>query len=230
MKLVLFDIDGTLLWSDGAGRSAITAALLDEMGATGPIEGFRFDGKTDPQIVHELMLAAEHPHAHSSSHIQAVCHRYVELLQRELAAGRRSPYVYPGVGELLDALEHRPDAVLGLLTGNLVDGARLKLASVGIDFDRFPVGAFGSDAAEREKLPAVAAARAAPLMGEAPRGDKIVIIGDTPADVTCGASVGARPIAVATGHYGVETLRAAGAYAVFEDFSDTDGVLAAIFA
>ncbi len=228
MKLVLFDIDGTLLWTDGAGRSAIGTALLAEMGSTGPIEGFRFDGKTDPQIVHELLRAFGNPHAESGTHVQAVCDRYVEMLEGELASGKRTPHVFPGVWELLDLIERRDDAVLGLLTGNLAAGARLKLASVGMEFDRFRVGAFGSDAAERGELPAIAAARAAELVGEPPTGEDIVIIGDTPADVTCGVGVGARAIAVATGSYGVAELAAAGAYAVFEDLLDTEGVLEAI--
>ncbi len=229
MKLVLFDIDGTLLWTDGAGRSAIRTALLAEMGSTGPIEGFRFDGKTDPQIVHELLRAFGNPHAESGAHVQAVCDRYVEMLEGELASGKRVPHVFPGVWELLDLIERRDDAVLGLLTGNIAAGARLKLASVGMEFDRFRVGAFGSDAAERGELPAIAAARAAELVGEISTGEEIVIIGDTPADVTCGAEVGARAIAVATGSYRVDELDAAGAYAVFEDLLDTERVLGAIF-
>jgi phosphoglycolate phosphatase-like HAD superfamily hydrolase len=230
MKLVLFDIDGTLLWSDGAGRSAIREALMAEMGTTGPIDGFRFDGKTDPQIVHELMHAAGHPHADSSAHVQAVCDRYVRVLEEELTSGQRVPRVLPGVAALLAVIERRSDAVLGLLTGNIAGGARLKLASVGIAIERFRVGAYGSDAAERDKLPAVAAARAEELMGGRPAGEQIVIIGDTPADVTCGESVGARAIGVATGFYAADALRAAGAFAVFEDLSDTDRVVSTIFA
>jgi phosphoglycolate phosphatase-like HAD superfamily hydrolase len=230
MKLVLFDIDGTLLWSDGAGRSAIREALMTEMGATGPIDGYRFDGKTDPQIVYDLMYAAGHPDADSAAHVQAVCDRYVQVLEGELAGGHSVPRLLPGVDALLGVIERRADAVLGLLTGNIVGGARLKLASVGIDMERFRVGAFGSDAAEREKLPAVAAARAEDVMGSRPTGDQIVIIGDTPADITCGASVGARAIAVATGFYAADALRAAGAFAVFEDLSDTDRVVSTIFA
>ncbi len=229
MKLVLFDIDGTLLWTDGAGRSAIGSALLAEMGLTVPLEGFRFDGKTDPQIVSELLCASGNPHAESAAHIQAVCDRYVKMLEGELTSDKRTPHVFPGVWELLDLIERRDDAVLGLLTGNIAAGARLKLASVGMEFDRFRVGGFGSDAAERGELPAIAAARAAELVGETPTGEEIVIIGDTPADVTCGAAVGARAIAVATGSYRADVLEAAGAYAVFEDLSDTERVLGAIF-
>lgn len=230
MKLVLFDIDGTLLSSDGAGRGAIRRALLDEMGTTGPIDEFRFDGKTDPQIVRDLMLAAGHPDAESEIHVQAVCDRYVQLLEREFEGGGRTSRVFPGVRELLDELEARGDVMLGLLTGNIAAGAKLKLAAAGIAMERFRVGAFGSDSADRRALPPVAAARAAELMGAEPRGEHIVIIGDTPADVTCGESVGARALGVATGSYVAADLHAAGAYAVFEDLSHTDGVVAAIFA
>jgi phosphoglycolate phosphatase-like HAD superfamily hydrolase len=230
MKLVLFDIDGTLLWSDGAGRSAICEALMAEMGTTGPIDGYRFDGKTDPQIVHELMDAAGHPHADSAPHVEAVCDRYLEVLEEELTSGQRVPRMLPGVWELLEAIEHRSDAVLGLLTGNLAGGAKLKLASVGIDIERFKVGAYGSDAAERGKLPTVAAARAAELMGGRLEGEQIVIVGDTPADVACGESVDARAIAVATGFFPADELRVTGAYAVFEDLLDTERVVSTIFA
>lgn len=228
MKLVLFDIDGTLLWSDGAGRGAIRKALLAEMGTTGPIDDFRFDGKTDPQIVRDLMIAAEHPQANSDEHVQAVCDRYVELLSHELADNSRNVRALPGVVELLDSLAEHSDLVLGLLTGNVLDGAKLKLRAAGIDFSLFRIGAFGSDSAAREELPSIAAERAAELMDELPSGAQIVIIGDTPADVTCGAEVGARAIAVATGAYTVDELIQAGASAVFEDLSDVPSVVAAI--
>src|SRR6266516_4248174 len=94
MKLVLFDIDGTLLWTDGAGRRAIHRALLDETGTAGPIETYRFDGKTDPQIVRELLALAGHPGATDDARIAAVCRRYVELLSVELAkpAGPRASW------------------------------------------------------------------------------------------------------------------------------------------
>jgi phosphoglycolate phosphatase-like HAD superfamily hydrolase len=229
-KLVLFDIDGTLLWSAGAGRSAIGEALLAEMGETGPIGEYRFDGKTDPQIIVELMLAAGHPDAESEGHIAAVCRRYLELLEEALASREHEVTVLPGVTRLLAALEDRPDALLGLLTGNLAHGATLKLTAAGIDPDRFRVGAFGSDAAARDELPAIATARAAPLMGYVPEGSHVIIIGDTPADVTCGQGVGARAIGVATGRHSVVELLAAGAHTAFDDLSDTEAVLTAIYA
>lgn len=229
-KLILFDIDGTLLWTDGAGRAAIRQALLAEMGATGPIDGFRFDGKTDPQIVRELMVAAGHPHADSRRHIDAVCTRYVQLLERELEKARERIRVFPGVVALLDHLTDRGDALLGLLTGNVAAGATLKLRAAGIGPDRFRVGAYGSDAPERPRLPAIAAERAAGLMGRRPQGADVVIVGDTPADMTCGVEIGARAIGVATGAYTTGDLEAAGAFAAFDDFADLRATATAIYA
>lgn len=228
-RLVLFDIDGTLVWTAGAGRSAITVALKEEMGETGPIEDYRFDGKTDPQIVVELMEAVGHPDARSESRVAAVCRRYLESLQGELERRRQAIKIYPGVLELLSTLEPRADAVVGLLTGNIEPGAALKLAAAGIEPTRFRVGAYGSDSAVRADLPAIAAARAAPLMGRVPQGRDVVIIGDTPADMTCGQGVGARAIGVATGSHSMVDLLAAGGDVAFEDLSETHSVLNAIF-
>jgi phosphoglycolate phosphatase-like HAD superfamily hydrolase len=228
-RLVLFDIDGTLVWTAGAGRSAIAVALIEEMGETGPIDDYRFDGKTDPQIVVELMEAAGHPDARSETHVAAVCRRYLESLQGELEHRRRAIRTYPGVLELLSALEPRTDVVLGLLTGNIEQGAALKLTAAGIDPARFRIGAYGSDSAVRADLPAIAAARAAPLMGRVPQGSDVVIIGDTPADMTCGQGIDARAIGVATGRHAVIELLAAGGHVAFDDFSDTQSVLHAIF-
>ena len=200
------------------------------MGTAGPIDdGYRLDGKTDPQIVRELMIAARHPHAESEDHIVRVCRRYVEVLERELAASGERSRMFPGVEPLIAELERRGDAVVGLLTGNVVDGAALKLRAVGLDPSRFRVGAYGSDSGVRSDLPAVAVKRAAPLMGRVPAGAQVVIIGDTPADVTCGIGVGARAIGVGTGHYTVDDLFAAGAYAAFPDLSDLDAVIGAIY-
>lgn len=228
-KLVLFDIDGTLLWSAGAGRSAIGQALLAEMGATGPIDGYRFDGKTDPQIVVELMTAAGHPDAESESRIAGVCRRYLELLKVELETRKTGIRLYPGIADLLAAMEQRHDGLLGLLTGNLALGAELKLTAAGVDPGRFRVGAYGSDSAVRAELPAIAAARAAPIMGRVPQGREIVIIGDTPADMTCGQGVGARALGVATGRHSVVDLLAAGADVAFDDLTSTHAVIDAIY-
>lgn len=231
MKLVLFDIDGTILWTDGAGRRAIRRAMVDEVGTAGPIDGYRLDGKTDPQIVRELLELAKHPAASDERTILAVCDRYVTLLAEELESPARRTRLFDGVSELLAALqphEAAGRALVGLLTGNLERGAALKLRSAGLDPARFAVGAYGSDSGHRPELPGIAARRAEQHTGRAVGGSDVVIIGDTPADVACGQPIGARTVAVATGSYDVAALRAAGAAHVFPSLADTAAVLEAV--
>ncbi|HTI65604.1 MAG TPA: haloacid dehalogenase-like hydrolase [Gemmatimonadaceae bacterium] len=227
MKLVLFDIDGTILLTNGAGKRAVHRALADVFGATGPAD-HRFDGKTDPQIVRELMRLEGHADEHIDARMQALLDRYVLYLHEELQASERPVRVMPGVFDLLGALEARPDVLMGLLTGNLAAGARAKLAAAGIDPRRFRVGAYGSDHEIRGELPAVAQRRAREELGIAVEGSDVVVIGDTPADLHCGRSIGARAIGVATGHYSVEELRSHAPAAVFQDLSCTADVLRAI--
>lgn len=227
-KLVLFDIDGTLLLSDGAGRRAIHAALGDHGVDTASGAEIRFDGKTDPQIVRELLEAAGHPAPDDPGRIAGVLEKYLSHLERDLVEHGHRSRVMPGVPALLDALEADTRVLLGLLTGNVVPGARLKLRAAGLDPERFLVGAFGSDHAHRGELPAIAANRAAPHFGRIPTGSEVVIIGDTPADVRCADGIGARTVAVATGGYTVAELEEAGAHAVFADFSEVGRAVEAI--
>jgi phosphoglycolate phosphatase-like HAD superfamily hydrolase len=227
MKVVLFDIDGTILWTDGAGRRAVHQALEDVFGHAVP-EGHEFDGKTDPQIVRELLALGGLALHQLTERLPRVLERYVELLREELAGGDHADKVYPGIRPLLDALEARDDVLLGLLTGNVRDGAIAKLTAVGITPDRFKVGAFGSDHADRPELPAIARARAERVLGSPVSGRDVIVIGDTPADMGCGRGIGARAIGVATGRYSIAALRACDAAAVFADLSDTSAVMRAI--
>ncbi|MBA3890659.1 MAG: haloacid dehalogenase-like hydrolase [Gemmatimonadaceae bacterium] len=227
MKLVLFDIDGTILWSDGAGRRALHHALTEVFGSVGPAD-YWFDGKTDPQIVRELMDHEGFAADEIERRLPATLALYLERLQHELADPAHGADVLPGVRELIDTLEARDDVVLGLLTGNVAPGARAKLGRVGIDFERFPVGAFGSDHAVRPELPAIAQRRCRELLDLDVPGERVVVIGDTPADLTCGLAIGARAIGVATGRFSVDELRAHNPHAVFEDLSDTGRVVAGI--
>lgn len=227
-KLVLFDIDGTILLSAGAGRRSILAAIAGTVADPDKLPTIRFDGKTDPQIVTELLAAAGHPDPDEPDRIGLVLERYVKHLEQDLAANGHQSRVMPGIPPLLDALEREPGVLLGLLTGNVAPGARLKLRAAGLDPDRFRVGAYGSDHSERPCLPPIAVERAEPLAGRRLAGAEIVIIGDTPADVMCAASVGARTIAVATGGFTVADLEATGADVVFVDLSDTDRAMEAI--
>jgi len=227
-RLVLFDIDGTLLLTAGAGRRAIVAAIGEEMGPSERFARVRFDGKTDPEIVTELLEAAGRPGPHQAGHVQTLCRRYVDLLARELEQSAAGITVMPGIHPLLQRLETEDEVVLGLLTGNMAEGATLKLRAAGLDPACFRVGAFGSDSARRPELPPIAARRAEPYFGRVPSGSEVVIIGDTPADIACGVCISARAVAVATGAYSVADLAACGPHAVFQDLSDTDRVLEAI--
>jgi phosphoglycolate phosphatase len=227
MKLVLFDIDGTLLRSDGAGKRAIHRALLEVFGATGPAD-YHFDGKTDRQIVRELMRFEGHRDEHIDASMQRLLELYLGYLHEELATSTGRARLLPGVATLLDALELRQDIILGLLTGNLEGGARAKLAAVGLEFDRFRIGAFGSDHEHRPELPAIARTRTKGQLGIDIRGEAMLVIGDTPADLTCGRSLGANAIGVATGRFSVEELLQHQPVAVFRDLSDTESVLRAI--
>ena len=229
-KLILFDLDGTLLWSDGAGRAAIHQALVNEMGTADPVESVPLAGRTDMAIARELLRTSNHPEAESDECVRRVCDRYVELLEGELQSSERNIRVYVGVHELLTLLGARTDNVVGLLTGNVEQGATLKLKAAGIDPAQFHVAAYGSDAYDRDALPPIAVERAGPVMGRIARGHDVVIIGDTPADMTCGNGIGARAIGVATGPFDVAELEEAGGYAVFSDFSDTEAVVTAIHA
>lgn len=226
-RLVLFDIDGTLLLSDGAGRRAIHRALIEIFGDTGPAD-HRFDGKTDPQIVRELMRSVGHEDAHIDERMEELFTRYIACLREELQDAEHHAAALPGVPELLDALARRVDVTLGLLTGNLVDGARAKLEAVGIDPELFRVGAFGTDHELRPRLPEIAQRRARDMLGFEVPGSHVVIIGDTPADVECGRGIGARAIGVATGRFSTDELAAHGAVAVFENLLDTKAVISAI--
>lgn len=227
MKVVLFDIDGTLLLSGGAGRVAMEAALLETFGTAGP-KGHRYDGKTDRLIVRETMRSTGFSDVEVDARMDLVLERYLLRLRVVLAEGSRRAYTLPGVRELVDAVERADDLVLGLLTGNIVVGAEAKLRAVSLDPARFRVGAFGSDHEERPALPPIARARASELLGAEVPGDRLVIIGDTPADVECGRGIGARAIAVATGGFTTDELRTHRPAAAFDDLRETARVLEAI--
>jgi phosphoglycolate phosphatase-like HAD superfamily hydrolase len=157
--------------------------------------------------------------------METVIDRYIAGLQMELSDQRRQVKMYDGVAKLIDTVHERDDLVLGLLTGNIEPGARLKLSAVGLDFTHFRINAFGSDHETRSELPAVAHRRMRDTFGVELAGRDVIVIGDTPADVQCGRALGVRAIAVATGRYSVDDLRAYEPYAVFENLGDTAAVL-----
>jgi phosphoglycolate phosphatase len=227
VKLVLFDLDGTILWTDGAGRRAMTGALLEVFGGHGP-QSYAYDGKTDRQIVRDLMRLEGHRDDHIDAQLTTLLDLYLANLETELRDPAHERLLLPGVRELLDALEERDDVILGLLTGNVAPGAAAKLRAVGLDPARFKVGAFGSDHEMRPELPAIAQRRARETLGVEIAPVDMFVIGDTPADIECGRDAGAHTIGVATGRYGVEELRSHGASVVFENLRDTAAVLETI--
>lgn len=229
MKLVLFDIDGTLLWTDGVGRRSMEGALEAVFGVRGD-PAYRYDGKTDKQIAREQMRGAGVDDATITARMDDVLTAYVERLHADLANNPSGARLCDGALPLLDAIEQHRGTTLGLLTGNIEVGARGKLGAVGVSFDRFHVNAFGSDHEDRPQLPAIAQARAQQYFGAPVPGERIVIIGDTPADIHCGRSIGVRAIGVATGRYSVTDLAAHAPAAVFPTLSDTAAVLEAILA
>ena len=229
--VVLFDIDGTLLASGGVGRRAFEGALESRLGALGArgAPDYRYDGKTDRQIGRDVLRHAGRSHAEIDLMLDELIADYLVRLREELDAGAPGMRVHAGILPLLDALEARDDAVLGLLTGNVMAGAALKLGAAGIEPARFLVGAFGSDHELRSELPPIAQRRASALLRCDVPGRSMVIIGDTPADVQCGRGIGARAIAVATGHFSVTDLGEHAPHAVFADLTDIAAVLEAIF-
>lgn len=227
-RLILFDIDGTLMSAGAAPKRAFRRALEDVFGTTGPIDHHEFSGKTDPQIARELLRLAGLDDAEIDPLLPALFEAYLAELALELAGDDYAPVVHPGVREVLDALTAHPEAPLvGLLTGNVERGAALKLGSVGLS-EPFRMGAYGSDSERRDELPAVAVARARAIAGREYRGDEVIVIGDTPHDVSCGRSLGVYALAVATGSYDAGALRDAGAHLVLDDLSDTSRVLDAL--
>ena len=227
MKVVLFDIDGTLLLSDGAGRRAMEKVLLETFGDVGPAS-YRYGGKTDKLIVRETMRLVGIPDNAIEAAMEHVIAAYLRNLREELTGTANAARVLPGVYALLDAVERHSDLVLGLLTGNVMEGAGVKLRAVQLNPERFKVGAFGSDHEERPMLPPIALQRASALLGHELSGDCLIIIGDTEHDMTCGLGVGARAIGVATGGVPRHELESHAPAAVFDDFSQTDRVLEAI--
>lgn len=228
-RLILFDIDGTLLHADGAGKRAFHAAIHEVFGPIREPAGYSFAGRTDPQIARDLLRASGYPDAEIDASLPALFGNYVERLEEVIRAVEVRPL--PGVLPLLERIEAAGEpTVLGLLTGNVAGGARIKLRAAGIEPERFRVGAFGSDHADRPELPALAVERAEALTGHRYTGKEIVIIGDTPLDVACGEHLGVRTIAVATGVHPLDELAACGPDHLFPHLGDTERVWEALHA
>ena len=226
MRLFLFDIDGTLVTARGAGRLALQEALRQTYGTAGDIDHYDFRGKTDPRIVFDLMRGAGFADDVIESGMSACFDAYTIELDRHIGDGSRV-IVLPGIAEVVRGLSTRDDGLVGLLTGNIEAGARVKLRSTGL-LPLFRVGAYGSDSMDRRRLPAIACERARQVADRDFPFDRVTIIGDTPLDVDCARACGAVAVAVATGFHPHADLAACAPDLLFADFSDVAATLAAL--
>jgi phosphoglycolate phosphatase len=216
-RLVLFDVDGTLIDCGGQTRAPFAAALLEVFGETGDLERYDFSGKTDTRIVFDLLTGAGREPEDVLAAVPAVRAAYLPRLERGLERDRMR--VLPGVAGLLDALGRRDDVAIGLLTGNWEHGARIKLSRH--DLNRhFAFGVFGDDVLDRERLPPVAWRRAEATTGRRFGARETLIVGDSVLDVACARAHGIPCLAVATGRTPAATLVAAGASRVISDLEE----------
>ena len=219
-RLLLFDIDGTLIHSGGAGIEALKRALKERFGIEDDLHDIEFAGMTDSGIV--VSILNKHKIPASAENVAAFLDSYVHLLSNELP--RRKGKLLPGVLELLEKLKGRKHVVLALLTGNVSRGAQLKLGHYGV-WHFFEFGAFADDHHDRNQLGPFARARAKEKHGREFSADEIDVIGDTPRDIACGKALGARTIAVATGSWSRDNLAQHQPDILIDNFSDVDRLI-----
>ena len=215
MKLLLFDVDLTLISTGGAGLRALDLACQQVLSIEGGMDGISPSGKTDPLIVREILTKFRLPF--SDDLVASILSSYISFLREEVESST-SYRVLPGIRELLDELGPRSDVLLGLATGNVLEGARIKLDRGKLN-DYFLFGGFGSDAEDRVDVVRKGVEAGTTLSKNGIRPDDVYVIGDTPRDVAAGQASGYRTVAVATGSFSVQELQKTGANLVITDFS-----------
>ena len=204
VRLVLFDIDGTLVSTGGAGIKAFGEAFEAAFGVVNATAKIKFAGRTDYSLFREL--CQRNGVGHTPENRESFFSHYLRLVDSHLDTNKGGPF--PGVVRLLDDLAVLPDApALGLLTGNIREGAKRKLGAYGL-WDRFALGGFSDDEEDRNLIAAAAAAKGSEYLERKLEGLEIVVIGDTPRDIACGKHIGARTVGVATGGATLEALQA----------------------
>jgi phosphoglycolate phosphatase-like HAD superfamily hydrolase len=224
-RLILWDVDGTLLSTDGIAAEEMRAAMRAVVGPAAPVARTSYAGKTDWQIIRESLPSLDPAEIAERLHeFTAAYHSRLLARRDELAARSR---LFPGVAAALEALSGQTRQAP--LTGNIAAVARLKLECVGLlGLLDVEAGAYGDDHHHRPELVPVAARRAAARYGRPFAGRQIVVVGDTPHDIACGKANGARTVAVATGPFPLDELRGYGPDAALPDLADTDAVVAAV--
>jgi len=216
LKVLLFDIDGTLIHSGGAGKRAFVDTLRVAFGIEDELTDIPFSGKTDPLIIREIFT--KHRIEPTPGHFDLFLGKYVTCLEQIIADPKG--LVFPGIREILDECFDDPRILLGLLTGNIHRGAQIKLAHYQL-YHYFAFGAFGDDHEDRNEIARIAHERSRKKSGREIHPSDIYVIGDTPRDIACGCAIGARTVAVATGRYTVEELREHNPDLLFENLRDT---------
>jgi phosphoglycolate phosphatase-like HAD superfamily hydrolase len=219
-RLLLWDIDGTLITTGAAGQRAIIRATAQWFGNGGDLSGVEVAGRTDAGIAHQIL--EKHREPITEEKVAAFLDLYLKFLEEELPRSKGS--VLPGVRQLLEKFAPRPDTALGLLTGNLKRGAQLKLAHYQL-WQFFDFGAFADDHHDRNELGAFALERAEQETGIKFSPGQVDVIGDTGHDIACGKAFGARTIAVATGSWSRENLAAQKPDFLFDDLADIDDAI-----
>lgn len=219
-RLLLWDIDGTLINTGAAGNRAIAQATAERFGGGGDLEGVEINGRTDTSIVHQILQKYGEPI--TDANVQELLDIYIRLLAEELP--RRDGRVLPGVLELLERSAKQSDITLGLLTGNLERGAKLKLEHYRL-WHFFSFGAFSDDHHDRNELGAFALSRALEATRTEFRASQVDVIGDTGHDIDCGKAIGARTVAVATGSWSREQLAGHKPDFLFDDLSNVSEVI-----
>lgn len=222
-KLILFDIDGTLIDSGGAGSRALAAAFEDVFSVKNAFRDISMGGKTDLQIIKEALYVHGIPSDEEVT--DKVIQRYVNHLTHEIRTSNKS--VKPGVRDILKKVGETDDCWAGLLTGNIREGARIKLDALGLN-DHFICGAFGSDDEDRNKLLPIAVKSFNAHTGLALSYSDCTVVGDTPRDVECSKPYGAKAVAVSTGPYSFESLMDTDADLVVASLEDVSESLFAL--
>ncbi len=222
-RLLLFDIDGTLITSGGAGENALRLGIMDRFGIDDDLRGIEIAGRTDSGIARQFF--AKHSLPDTPGNTTSFFEGYLTHLPRMLS--EKDGRLLPGIVPLLDALTTRDDVILALLTGNLERGAKLKLTHYGV-WDYFEFGAYADDHHDRNQLGHFARTRAKERHGVEFPPENIYILGDTPHDITCARAIGAKAVAIATGQFTRAQLAGHAPDFLFDDLGNVDAVVATL--